>query len=284
MKVIITGSSGFIGSYLTEYLAGGKVELQLLDLKQGIDICQWEMIKNLSGFDVIIHLANRSYVPDSYEHPHDFYKTNILSTLNMLELCRQNNAKLIYFSSYIYGRPDYLPIDEGHPVKAFNPYAQSKVVCEQLCKGYSRDFKLPVIIFRPFNIYGLKQNDAFLIPTMVEQAGRGKIEIRDDRPKRDYIHIHDVIKAIHLSLNYIPKDHIEIFNLGTGKSYSVKEVAGLIISKFSNNISFINKKEIRPNEVLDTVANIDKAKSLLGWVPEVDLEEGIDMLVSNKKI
>ena len=91
---------------------------------------------------------------------------------------------MIYLSSYVYGSPDYLPIDEAHPVKAFNPYAQSKVICEQICKGYSRDFKVPVIVFRPFNIYGPGQNEDFLIPKMIRHAKHGRIEIRDARQER----------------------------------------------------------------------------------------------------
>ena len=161
MKILITGFSGFIGKYLIELLKQTTHELILLDISNGFDICDWEQIKHFVGLDAIIHLANLSFVPASYEQPKKFYESNYLSTLNMLELCRINHAKMIFFSSYVYGHPQYQPIDENHPIQAFNPYAQTKVICESLCEGYNRDFHIPVTIFRPFNIYGKGQNPDF---------------------------------------------------------------------------------------------------------------------------
>jgi len=147
----------------------------------------------------------------------------------MLELCRINHAKMIFFSSYVYGHPQYQPIDENHPIQAFNPYSQTKVICESLCEGYNRDFKVPVIIFRPFNIYGTGQNPDFLIPTIIQQAKSGKIVIKDDRPKRDYIHVEDIVKAIVAAIEAGNTDNsIKTYNLGTGESYSVKEIADIV--------------------------------------------------------
>ena len=163
MKILVTGFSGFIGTYLVEKLKQYNHELILLDISNGVDICDWKQIKQYNNIDVIIHLANLSFVPASYSDPQNFYTTNYLSTLNMLELCRKNNARLIFFSSYVYGQPQYQPIDEVHPIQAFNPYAQTKVICESLCEGYFRDFGVPITIFRPFNIYGIGQHPDFYI-------------------------------------------------------------------------------------------------------------------------
>src|ERR1035437_1248594 len=196
MKILVTGFSGFIGTYLLERLNFTNHELILMGLANGFDICNWEQVKHITGMDAIIHLANLSFVPASYDQPKKFYESNYLSTLNMLELCRINHAKMIFFSSYVYGHPQYQPIDEKHPIQAFNPYAQTKVICESLCEGYNRDFKVPITIFRPFNIYGTGQNPDFLIPSIIQQAKTGKIVIKDDRPKRDYIHVEDIVDAI----------------------------------------------------------------------------------------
>lgn len=280
MKIVLTGSAGFIGGHLADRLIRENAELILLDLETGTDICNWDQVKDLSGFDAIIHLANRSFVPDSFNFPHGYYHTNIISTLNMLELCKNNNAKFIYLSSYIYGIPEYLPIDEQHPISAFNPYAQSKVICEQLCEGYNRDFHVPVIIFRPFNIYGKGQNEIFLIPKMIRQAKEGEIIIMDDRPKRDYIYISDVVNAIVQAIDYQPEGQLDIFNLGSGISYSVKEVADFIISFFPENIKFKSLNKIRPNEVMNTIANIEKAKKLLNWQPSVEISDGLTEILN----
>ena len=283
MKIGITGSEGFIGKYLVEELSKTNHELVLLDLSIGIDVCNWSQLQNISNIDVFIHLANKSFVPDSYKNPKSFYETNIISTLNILELCRKNNSKLIFLSSYVYGHPDYQPIDEKHPVRAFNPYAQSKIICESLCEGYSRDFKIPIIIFRPFNIYGIGQNESFLIPTIIKQAKDGKIVVKDDRPKRDYIYIEDVVSAIRKAIEYDPENGFDVFNLGSGKSYSVKEVIECVIEIFSKKIEYICTDEIRPNEILDTVAEINKAKTQLFWTSQKSLKEGLRLIIHGLK-
>lgn len=282
MKILITGYSGFIGGYLCKRLKLTEHELIFADIVNNIDICDWEQVKHFDNIDVIIHLANLSFVPASYQNPKRFYETNYLSTLNMLELCRLYGAKLIYFSSYMYGHPEYQPIDENHPIQAFNPYSQTKVICESLCEGYNRDFKVPITIFRPFNIYGKGQNPDFLIPSIINQAKIGKIVIKDDRPKRDYIHVEDIIEAIIKAIDVQSQDNqINKYNLGTGKSYSVKEIVEIVSSFFDKEIEYICLHEIRQNEVLDTIADISKIRNELQWKPNISIEEGLKMMLTN---
>ncbi len=281
MKILITGYSGFIGSYLKKRLDKTKHELILADVVDGIDICDWQQVNKFSEIDVVVHLANLTFVPASYEQPKRFYETNYLSTLNMLELCRLNAAKMIFFSSYIYGHPQYQPIDENHPIQAFNPYSQTKVICESLCEGYNRDFKVPITIFRPFNIYGKGQNPDFLIPTIINQAKSGKIVIKDDRPKRDYIHVEDIIEAILIAIeSKNTEKSIEKYNLGTGISYSVKEIVDFVIKLSDSKIDYLCSNEIRPNDVLDTVADISKIQNELHWKPKISILEGLKSMIN----
>jgi UDP-glucose 4-epimerase len=279
MRILITGHKGFIGSYLTQQLQLDTHELILCDLSTGIDIKNWDEVSAFTNIDVVVHLANLSFVPASFADPKLFYETNYLTTLNMLELCRLNNARMIYFSSYMYGSPDYQPIDENHPKKAYNPYAQTKLIAESLCEGYNRDFKVPVTIFRPFNIYGKGQNPDFLIPTIVSQAKTGRIVIKDDRPKRDYIHVTDIVSAVIKAINQPQSTEMQVFNLGSGISHSVKEVIDMVCGFFDNKIEYTCTNEIRQNEVMDTIADISKIKKELNWKPEVSLEEGIRLLI-----
>lgn len=281
MKILITGYSGFIGSYLQKKLEKTEHELILVDIANGTNICDWQQVKQYEGMDVIVHLANLSFVPASYEQPKKFYETNYLSTLNMLELCRLNNAKMVFFSSYIYGHPQYQPIDENHPTQAFNPYAQTKVICESLCEGYNRDFKVPITIFRPFNIYGTGQNPDFLIPSIIQQAKTGKIVIKDDRPKRDYIHVEDIVDAIITAIETENADKsIQKYNLGSGLSYSVKEIVDMVRGLFDTEIEYICTHEIRPNDVMDTIADISKIQNELHWKPSISILEGLKKMVS----
>ena len=279
MKIALTGACGFVGSHLLPLLRAHKdVEVISLDLKDGVDLCNWESVKDIRA-DLFIHLANRSYVPASYEEPRLFFDTNVNSTLNVLELARLSGARVIYFSSYIYGHPEYQPMDENHPTQAFNPYATTKVMCEEMCKGYARDLKVPVCVFRPFNIYGKGQSPNFLISMIAEQVKTGRVQVRDDRPKRDYIHINDIVSAVdYMAFCEWPTTYA-VYNLGTGESHSVREVAQTMIRLTGRNIEYVATGETRPNEVLDTIADISKLRAL-GWSPKVTLEEGLREVIA----
>ena len=275
MKIIVTGSGGFIGTNLVKRLRNLKHEVTELDIINGIDITDWEQIKGISGFDAFIHLAAIIFVPDSYKYPHAMYNLNIGGTLNALELCRINNAKMVYASSYVYGVPQYLPIDEKHPTVAFNPYCRSKLISEDLCRSYNEDFGVPIVIFRPFNIYGKGLNENLLIPLILKQIRRsGKITLKDPRPKRDFIHVNDAVAAYVKALDF-KSDNLEIFNLGFGVSYSVKEIAGMMASNFSADIDIEFSNEVRKSEVLDTVADIALIKTKIGWEPLISFEDGL---------
>jgi len=280
MRIAVTGSEGFVGSHLVKRLKELDADIIGLDIKSGIDITDWKQVRSTERFDVLFHLAAKSYVPDSYKYPRDFYYSNMVGTINALELCRLQQSKIVFISSYVYGVPRYLPIDEKHPVTAFNPYAQTKIIGEQLCSGYSRDFGIPAIILRPFNIYGEGQDENFLIPTMVKQAKTGRISLKDPYPKRDYIYIDDVVDFFVKVMEYRPTE-CEIFNVGTGISYSVREIAEMISELFGNEIELEFNGKRRKNEVMDTKADITKAEKVLGWSPKTDVRQGLQRLVDD---
>lgn len=275
MIVAITGSDGFIGNHLQKRLNLESADIIKIDYKSGHDLCIWETVKNIPKFDVLVHFAGKSFVPDSYKDPRQFYEVNTISTLNALELCRLYNARMVFTSSYVYGTPEYLPIDEKHPLKPFNPYAQSKIIGEQLCESYHRDFNIDVVIVRPFNIFGHGQREDFLIPKIISQAENGKVKLFDPKPKRDFIYINDVMDAYKKIID-LEKNTFEIINLGSGISYSVKEIAQSIISLYHHKISVSYTNEQRLNEINDTIADISHAKKLLNWQPKYNLQSGLE--------
>jgi len=183
-------------------------------------------------------------------------------------------SKVIYFSSYLYGNPSYLPIDETHPLFPHNPYAQTKLICEKLCEGYNRDFGLDIVVFRPFNIYGKGQNPSFLIPSIIKQTESGTIRLKDPRPKRDFIHVLDVVSAVKKVIELQPTGYL-VFNIGSGKSYAIDELTSLISKVTNKNLIIEFTNEYRKGEVLDTVANINKAMNILFWEPAIDLPSGL---------
>jgi len=278
MIVAVTGSSGFIGKKLLYELELCKHEVISLDLTVGINILDWDVIKNTRRFDVLVHLAAMSYVPESYEKPREFYNVNVNGVINCLELCRKYNAKFIFASSYVYGIPQFLPITENHSLVGFNPYAETKIIGEKICADYFKYFNVRSIILRPFNIYGKGQKDNFLIPLILKQAKTGTLNLLDSRPKRDFIHVNDVIEAFKKAVenNSIEFDQ---FNVGYGKSYSVKQVVNIVNEMYDNKLIVKFSKNEREHEVLDTIADISKIKIKLNWEPTIGIERGLRWMI-----
>ena len=279
-RILVTGHDGFIGSYLLPELEKDNEVLTLEEDQGFIDVRDWENIRKIDDLDVIYHLAAVTFVPYSFEHPRETYEVNVGGTLNLLELARLNEAQVVTMSSYVYGKPEYLPIPETHPLHPNNPYTYSKMVMEKLCQGYSSDFDLNCVILRPFNIYGLGQGENFLIPSIINQLHQGRIELQDPKPKRDFIYVTDVIMAMIKAGNYTPRDYLDIFNVGYGKSYSVEEIVDKIVDLYGREVDVTYTGERRPNEVMDTVADITHIQDKMGWKPITSLDDGLSIILN----
>lgn len=284
MKVIVSGSDGFLGSHVCELLKVRGYEVIPLDITNGFDLSKPEVFDELPKADHFIHLANLVYVPMSYEKPYLFYRINYMTTLNALEYCRKNNAHLIYASSYIYGPAQYLPVDEKHPRTPFNPYADTKVICEGLCQSYNKYFGVKSSILRPFNLYGVGQKGKLLIPEIVSQIKKGaEINLKASSPRRDFINVIDVARAFVACLD--DDSECAFYNVCSGKSYSIKELTEFFVKgakEFGVDLYFSFTEEERKNEVDETVGSYDLIHEALGWEPAISLEEGIRAIVKNE--
>jgi UDP-glucose 4-epimerase len=281
-SVMVTGSEGFLGTSLVRAIKNTGRKVIPVDYKLGQDLLKKESLGDLPDADVIVHLAGKTYIPSAWDDPHAMYDININTTLNMLEFARKRGArKFIFPSTYVYGQPQYLPIDEEHPVNVWNPYARSKLLGEELCRAYSEDYNIHSIILRLFNVYGPGQPQFFLIPTIISQLSSPTITLEDGSPRRDFVYVSDVIWAFQLSLDFNNSKY-EIFNIGSGVSHRVGDIADLVLNISNSRGKVIYKNVRRKNEVMDTVADISKAKRLLGWEPKVTLGEGLTNMISNK--
>lgn len=281
-RILVTGSNGFVGRYLVEELKRQDVEVVTLTDQNGsrIDVRDWQKIKEIKDIDMVYHLAAVTYVPFSFENPRETYDVNVLGTLNILELCRLRDVeKIVFLSSYVYGQPQYLPIDEKHLLQPTNPYARSKVLGENLCRAYYEDYYLKCVILRPFNIYGEGQSNNFLMPFILKQLIKGKIELNDPKPKRDFLYIKDAVDS-YIKAGEFDKD-FEIFNIGNGKSYSVNEIVNKLIKMYGKDVKVNYKNDRRKNEIMDTLADIKKAKVKLCWKPKVSIDEGLKAMYNN---
>ena len=157
VRVLVTGSSGFIGKALCNKLENDKVSFYPVNSDAG-DIASPITWQGYPSADVVIHLAGCSFVPDSWNKPADFVNTNILGTQNALDYCKRNKSRLIFISAYIYGIPEALPIKESHSINPSNPYALSKHLAEQLCEFAVSSRQVScVTALRLFNVYGAGQ-------------------------------------------------------------------------------------------------------------------------------
>ena len=283
MKIAVAGSEGFVGKHVCEQLKRSGHDIVKIDLTQGLDLSDPNVVESIPAIGCFIHLANLVYVPASYENPALFYRVNYMTTLNALEVCRKFNARLVYISSYVYGPAQYLPVDEKHPICPFNPYAQTKVICEKLCEGYHRDFGVKVSVIRPFNIYGVGQKGKLLIPEIIEQLKEGKdeIQLRAASPRRDYINVIDVAKAICTCA--LSNEEYDVYNVCSGDSISVREITEIINKYLKNEVKFVFSASDRPNEVDDSRGSCAKLKSI-GWRPMISFEEGIRTILESENL
>src|SRR5580658_1472533 len=229
--VLVTGASGFIGRPLCEGLEqAGYVVVRHSGANGDITSCSLPY----SGVNHVFHLAARTFVPDAWSAPMRFYATNVLGTVNVAEFCRRNAASLTMLSSYVYGKPEFLPISEDHPVAAFNPYGHTKLLAEEVCRYYAQQFGIRATIVRPFNIYGPGQSERFLIPTLVRQAldpDGSEVSIADDRPGRDYLFVEDLVDLLLRTMHSRDSEAfgVDVFNAGSGCSVTPRQLAELIL-------------------------------------------------------
>ena len=297
MRILVTGSEGFIGSHLVEKLTQDGHDLTCLvlynsfnswgwleqinkNIKKNIRIITGDIrdeffVKNLlkRNFDVVINLAALIGIPYSYRSPNSYFNTNLYGLLNILNASLDSNiSKIIHTStSEVYGTPKYIPIDEEHIVSAQSPYAASKISADQLALSYYRTYKLPVTILRPFNTFGPRQSLRAIIPSIITQVLRGNIiKIGNLHTTRDLTFVNDTTNAFSLSLK--GKNNIgEIINIGSGFEISIKNLALKIAKIIGKKIYFKKeKKRIRPknSEVERLFAKNKKAKKILNWSPE----------------
>lgn len=283
MVIAVSGSDGFVGRYVCSQLAQKGHDVIQIDLAQGFDLSVPNSVERVPVVSCFIHLANLVYVPASYENPALYYRVNYMTTLNALEVCRKYKARFVYISSYIYGAPQYLPVDEQHPICPFNPYAQTKVICEKLCEGYNRDFGVKVSVIRPFNLYGVGQKGKLLIPEIIGQLKEGKKEIllKSASSRRDYVNVYDLARAICMCAE--SNEEYEIFNVCSGNSVSVRDITSIINKYLRNKVSFKFSASDRPMEVDETRGSNEKLR-MIGWEPTVSFEEGIKAILRSENL
>jgi GDP-4-dehydro-6-deoxy-D-mannose reductase len=276
-RVLVTGAAGFLGQALVPALSRAGHDVIALRRADG-DVTEAATWAKIPPVDHVLHLAARSYVPESWRDPAGFLHTNVNGTARGLEYCRANGAHFVFVSAYLYGNPRRLPIHEDDPQEPNNPYALSKFLAERTCAFYAATMDIPVTVVRPFNVYGEGQRPEFLIPTILDQVRKGaEIRVSDLAPRRDYVWLDDLVAAL---VRAIDRPHkYRVFNIGSGVSYSVRDIIDLIQAAAGTSLPVVSSAEPRVNEIPDVRADITRARTVLGWEPRCSFAEGIERLV-----
>jgi nucleoside-diphosphate-sugar epimerase len=279
-EILVTGATGFLGRHLAAKLEATGFKVRRHSSADG-DIANCAL--PVEGVTRVFHLAGKSYVPESWQNAQDFYRTNVLGTLNVLEHCRHSGVALTLVSSYVYGQPQRLPIAEDHPLAAANPYAHTKILAEEVARFYEQHFGIAMVIVRPFNVYGPGQPPPFLIPAVIKQVldpSCRTVQVQNLRPKRDYLYVQD---AISLLASTLRAGVSGVFNMGSGTSSSVEQIVRLVQAAAGVSKPVVSANEQRPGEVMDVVADTTRAAAELSWRPHTTLADGIALTVAAER-
>ena len=267
MKILVTGSEGFIGSHLIEALVKKKYNVRALVQYNSFNSLGWidvindnakkkietvlgdvrdkEFIDSIfKGVDIVINMAALISIPYSYKASKSYIDTNVLGLLNLMNSSISANVKqfIQISTSEVYGSPKNVSINENFPLNAQSPYAASKIAADQLALSFHKSFNLPVTIVRPFNTYGPRQSTRAIIPSIITQAiKKNIIEIGSTYPTRDLLYVEDTVGGI-ISAIGNKKSIGQVINIGTGYEISVKKLALKIGNILGVKIVFKKKK------------------------------------------
>lgn len=304
MKYLVTGGAGFIGSHLADRLLQDDGSVILLDNfyyknrgniahlkdKNGLTVYNRDICGNLDDvfqahkIDVVFHLAAIPRVQFSIKNPQETHDVNVNGTVNLLEACRKSGVKRFVFSSSssVYGDQPTLPLSEGMMPNPMSPYAFHKLIGEHYCKMYHDLYGMETISLRYFNVYGPRQDPggdyACLIPKFIKliKEGRQPTIYGDGEQTRDFVFVSDVVSANLAAAETENKGcFAQAFNIGEGKNRSVNQVTDKILRLARSKIEPVHGPAVI--EPKNTLADISKAKRMLGWETKIDFEKGLEI-------
>ena len=305
MSILVLGGAGYIGSHAVYQLIDQQHEVVVVDnLQTGHrkavhpkakfyegDIRNREFLRGVfekENIDAVIHFAANSLVGESMEDPLKYFDNNVYGTQVLLEMMREFNVKYIVFSSTAatYGEPEVVPIDEEMPTNPTNTYGETKLTMEKMMKWCEKAFDLKYVSLRYFNVAGARESgeigedhspETHLIPVVLE-AALGKrtaitvfgndYDTEDGTCIRDYVHVEDLIDAHILALRYLQNGgNSDLFNLGSSKGFSVKEIIEAARKVTDIDIPAVTG-ERRAGDPSKLIASASKAMQILGWNPQ----------------
>lgn len=299
-KVLITGSTGFVGTHLTEYLAErhefelfgtsltaqdsteNKIQIEKIDLKNASDVA--DLVNKIKP-DQIYHLAAFTSPGDSFDNPTPVVLGNIEIQMNLLNAVKSagliNSRVLVVTSGEVYGLVSAgdLPLVEESPLRPVNPYAVSKVAQDFLGLQYALSYKMDIVRVRPFNHTGPAQSPSFVVPSFAKRIAeieKGQCEptlsVGNLAAKRDFTDVRDIIKGYALLMEKGISG--EVYNIGSGMSYAISDLLKRLLALSKKEIIIVEEEsKMRPIDVADVYCDFTKLNSLTGWKPEIGIDK-----------
>ena len=299
-EILVTGGCGFIGSEIVKQLSLIGANVTIIDnlssgkekYIQGLsnvklitaDLLDDDAVRSaVKDKEYVINNAALPFIPDSYYIPKKFFDVNVNATISLaLSVIKEKKAKRFVHisSSEIYGTARYTPMDENHHTTPQSTYAVSKLAGERVVFTMYREHNLPVVIIRPFNSFGPNITQPYIIPEIITQILKGDVvKLGNLNAKRDLTYVSDTARGIILSL---VKEGVigEVINIGSQRSYSIKDLVSLISDIMGKKISIeIDPSRFRPYDVDTLICNYERATKLLGWKPETTVREGLEKTI-----
>ena len=305
--ILVTGGAGFIGSNFVNYwiqkypkdkilvldnltYAGNPANLpsKVRQQMKGFEfwygnICNAELVDSLVGrSDLVVHFAAESHVARSIFDNKLFFETDVMGTHAIATSVLKNYKKVKKFihisTSEVYGTAEYEPMDEDHPLNPCSPYAAAKCGADRLVYSFIKTYGIPATIVRPFNNYGPFQHLEKVVPRFITSALRG-MPLTIHGPglaKRDWLYVHDTCQRIEAIINApASKTNGETFNIGSGESISVMDVAKIILKTLGKPLSMVSHIGDRPGQVDVHISSTDKAAQVLNIKPGRSFKDGI---------
>lgn len=299
-RVLVTGSSGTIGTSLCEQLLAQGYQVTGIDWKPNkwnrevntctkiLDLRDSDVLGQIDGrFDLIIHLAANARVYELVKDP-SMARDNFETLFNVIEFARKNQIQRFIFASSreVYGNSDKLihTEEEAFVKNCESPYTASKIGGEALVRSYQQCYGLNSIILRFSNVYGMYDDTDRLVPLFIRRALAGEpLYVFGKEKLLDFTHLTDAVDGVLRSIEHFEKIKNNTFNLGTGKAATILEVAQLV-KRFLDSQSEIVLKESRTGEVVRYIADISKARKMLGYEPKVTIAEGLQRSIEWYKL